>query len=458
MPILTKNDLENFLESQNLTLPNSSPMARLYGLATEVLIHLLGKSWVVNNIFGKHPSDEFLRVKAKSKEDRLKMTDRIVEISEMLFNFQDVSGVTNVIERIKKDSIESYFAELQSARLLYNNKTPFCFNNPINKKGLDYDAVATIQGFEVYCEFKCKIESTNFSKETIRKTLTYARSQLPKAKPSIIFMKIPEKWTTIEEIEGELLEVVAEFFRRTTRVNSIVFYWEEWTSLPTGQALRAVKFNEKINPNSIIELGKILKELELNQFPTDWISFNELIQSKFGESGIHYPRLTKAMVLGNGFSWHSVLKILPQVTKGEHVFYDMGNIGGTRITLLIDKNDYIVFRIVDAIQNKFETKTNEPFSKIGLDNFSYLRFQLTPNFHYSELSISINNNIVGKKTVTLNQNSILLPNISLGASLENKGKTAFEVASIATHEKSSVEVNKEVTEYYNFQFALEIPN
>ena len=116
MPKLTKSDLENFLESQNLALPNSSPIARLYGLATEVLIHLLGTSWVVDNIFGKCPLDKFLRVKAKSKEDRFKMTDRIVEISEMLFNFQDVSGVTNIIEKIKKDRIESYFAELQSAK------------------------------------------------------------------------------------------------------------------------------------------------------------------------------------------------------------------------------------------------------------------------------------------------------------------------------------------------------
>jgi hypothetical protein len=458
MPKLTKNDLEHFLERQNLALPKSSPLARLYGLATEVLIHLLGKPWVVNNIFGKRPLDKFLRIKAKSRRDSFKMTDRIIEVSEMLFNFQDVSGIANIIERIKKDSIESCFAELQSARLLYNNKTPFYFNTPLNKKGLDYDAVATIQGIDVYFEFKCKIENTSFSKETIKTTLIHARGQLPRAKPSAIFVKIPEIWTAVKNIEDELIEVVDEFFRRTTRINSIIFYWEEWTSLPTGQAMRAVRFKEEINPNSVVELGKILKGLQVNQSSSKWISFNGLIQNKFGESGIVYPKLTKVMVLGNGFSWHSVLRILSQATKGEHVFYDMGSIGGTRITLLIDKNDCIVFKVIDANLNKFEVKTNEPFFKIGLDNFSYLRFQLTPNFNYSEMCISVNNNIVGRKTVPLNQNSILLPDISLGADLSSKRNIAFEVASIAMYEKSSVKTNKEVTEYYNFQFALEIPN
>ncbi len=40
MPKLTKNDLEHFLERQNLALPKSSPLMRLYELASEVLIHL----------------------------------------------------------------------------------------------------------------------------------------------------------------------------------------------------------------------------------------------------------------------------------------------------------------------------------------------------------------------------------------------------------------------------------
>ncbi len=136
----------------------------------------------------------------------------------------------------------------------------------------------------------------------------------------------------------------------------------------------------------------------------------------------------------------------------------MGFVGGTRISFLIDEYDYVKFKIVDANSNKFEVKTKEPFFKIGLDSFSYLRFQLTPVFNHSELSIAVNNNVVGKKTVPLNQSSILFPNNSLGADLESNRKTAFVYLESITCEKSSVEINSKVTEYFNLKFALEIPN
>jgi hypothetical protein len=190
---LTKIDLERILEEQNSALPDSSAIARLYGLAAEVLIHLLGCDWVGNNVFGNRPLDEFLRSRPKSKEDRFKMTDRLMETAEMLFNFQDISGIENLLERIKKDSIEACFAELQSAKLLCFNNIPFYFNTPSNRKGFDYDAIATTHGFEIACEFKCKIENTNFSENTIKEILRHARGQLPKNKPSVIFIKIPDK-------------------------------------------------------------------------------------------------------------------------------------------------------------------------------------------------------------------------------------------------------------------------
>ncbi len=456
-PKLTKNDLESFLERQNLALSNSTPTARLYGLASEVLIHLLGAAWVGDNVFGNKPLDQFLRSRPESKEDRFKMTDRLVDVAEMLFNFQSISGIENLFENIKKDKIESYVGELQSAKLLHFNNTAFYFNTPSNQKGLDFDAVVIDQGFEIPCEFKCKIENTKFSENTIKEVLKHAREQLPKDIPSIIFIKLPENWTFQEEIQNKLLTVFDEFFRRTTRVNSIVYYWEEWEFLSSGQALRAVRFNEILNPNSKVKLDRILRKTETNQVPPNWIYFSDLIQSKFGASSVTRPKPIKAMVLGNGFSWHSVIKILPQISRGEHVFFDLGTVGGTRISFLIDDSNFIKFRIIDGDLKKFEVSSDKPFYDFGLNNFCYLRFQLTPNYHFSELAIAVNNEIVKKRTVTLNQGSILLPTISLGADFQSRRKTAFELASMAMYEQSSVNLNLELTNYYNVEFALYTP-
>lgn len=72
MPKLTKKDLENFMESQDLILPNSSPISRLYGLATEVLIHLLGLKWVNNNVLGNR-APEYFNLKFNLGDSKLKI-------------------------------------------------------------------------------------------------------------------------------------------------------------------------------------------------------------------------------------------------------------------------------------------------------------------------------------------------------------------------------------------------
>lgn len=432
------------------------PLGRVYLLAIEVLIHLVGKQWIANNIFGKRPVDGFLRSKPQKKDDVLKLLDRVIELAEMLFNFQDISGIENLVKRLtEKDSIESCVAELQAAKLLYNNKIPFSFNTPSYRKGDDYDAIAIVQGLEIACEFKCKVEATDFSGETIKESLREARKQLPKEKPCIIFVKIPEVWTTQRGTEESLLKILAEFFRRTTRVNSVIFHWEEWYYFPDEKSARGVKYKEEVNPNSKISLGKILNDIKLNAQSEKWTYFSDLIKVKFGESGFTRPTPIKALILGNGFSWNAVIKILPQPKSGEHVIYEIGVSEGPRLTILIDKDSYIRFRVVDANLSSFELKTDKPISEIGLDVFAYLRCQLTPIFSLSQLSIAVNNKIVYKNTVPLNQNSVLLPNTTLGADLKGKRHTAFELTELAIFEKStSIEENNKITEYFNKKFAL----
>jgi len=48
--------------------------------------------------------------------------------------------------------------------------------------------------------------------------------------------------------------------------------------------------------------------------------------------------------------------------------------------------------------------------------------------------------------------------IILKFALKSQRKTAFEAASVAIYEKSSNEINYELTKYCNLEFALEIPN
>lgn len=455
MNSLTKNDLEKFLENNISLIPNISPQARVYGIAMETLIHLIGKEWIAKNLFTVTPTNNFLRVNTKTREDGFKLQDRVIELAEMLFNFQNVSGLENLVKALLKDGIESHVAELQSARLLYNNGTHFSFVTPSGKKGKDYDAIVIFSNIEIACEFKCKIEVTHFRENTIKETLKKAKDQLPKDKTGLIFIKIPEVWTTQENVAEKFYGVFFEFFRRTTRVNSIVVHWEEWSYFTNGQALRMVRFDERVNPNSKISLGKILKEIEPNSNTFNWFYFDDLVKKKFGVSNVERPKPIKCFLLGNGFSWHAVIQILPQIKNGEHVIYELGDPRHACLTLLVDHQNYLIFRIIDANLNRFELKTNKPFSEIGLRDFVYLRLQITPVFSFSELSIAINNINICKKGVTLNQNSIVLPNTALGGDLNGQRKTAMSLAELATYDRATnTEENKGMTEYFNIKFAL----
>jgi hypothetical protein len=62
MKHLSHTDLKAFIEDfYHYTAGAVSPIAQLYALSAEALIHLLGKAWVQDNVFGLAPIDSILR-------------------------------------------------------------------------------------------------------------------------------------------------------------------------------------------------------------------------------------------------------------------------------------------------------------------------------------------------------------------------------------------------------------
>jgi hypothetical protein len=261
---ISPKDIDAIIPDHVLAIPEADSLSRLYGLATQILIIFFGFEWVSDNIFGARPRENFLYSDELGSPDGFKHQDRVVDISEMLYNLQHIPGIESVIERIQKDSIEAFTAELQAAKWLFYNEIPFRFVKRSGQKGADFDALAVIKEQEVACEFKCKLEEKEFSINTIDNTLRSARKQLPQDKPSVIFVKIPENWTIRKANESLLEATVQKFFRDTERVNSVVFHWEEWQLFENRQAGKGVRLREMLNPNSKFKLGKILSKHEVN--------------------------------------------------------------------------------------------------------------------------------------------------------------------------------------------------
>jgi hypothetical protein len=71
---------------------------------------------------------------------------------------------------------------------------------------------------------KCKFESTEVRAESIRDSLEHARSQLPKDRPGIIFVKMPGHWLDAPTSVISFVREAESFLRNTGRVVSVKFY------------------------------------------------------------------------------------------------------------------------------------------------------------------------------------------------------------------------------------------
>ena len=126
----------------------------------------------------------------------------------------------------------------------------FRYVKPQQKKGQDYDVEIILpDGCVVCADAKCKIETTEFSENTVKNSLQTARKQFPSDRPSIIFMKVPARWMEQSKLGKSLNEIAIEFLRGTGRIVSVKFYvWQLiWRD---GLATHNLLFTEISNPNN----------------------------------------------------------------------------------------------------------------------------------------------------------------------------------------------------------------
>jgi hypothetical protein len=181
--------------------------------------------------------------------------------------------------------IEPTFAELDFGRMLYIGNVDFCYVEPQQKKGLDYDIEITLSdGIAVCADAKCKVETTAFSVDSVRRSPEKARKQFPKDRPSIIFMKVPQRWFE-EPNHGISLNTIAEaFLRGTGRIVSVKFY-VSYINYRDKKLRNDHAFKEIPNPNNRFDPSR------------DWNMFAEP-PAKVGWNGMP-PRWKRLLFIPN---------------------------------------------------------------------------------------------------------------------------------------------------------------
>src|SRR5450631_1121000 len=168
---------------------------KVFCLSVAIAEYFLGQKWIDNHVIPNGPPG-FLRQGDKDKVRSEQQSYRMVDFAELLFNLQNVEGFDDCIDRIRQGIIEPTYAELDLGRMLYLSEIEFRFVKPQGKKENDYDIEITLPDWPRICaDAKCKLETTDFTRETVRNALDGARKQFPPDVPIIVFMKVPSQWS-----------------------------------------------------------------------------------------------------------------------------------------------------------------------------------------------------------------------------------------------------------------------
>jgi hypothetical protein len=272
---LTRHEVRKFgRTSKSITPSKKDKFWIIHSTSVMTLSVFLGKEWVEKNIFSERI--KFLSAVNNNRRSIL-ITERIIELAEMLFNLQYETGFFSVLERLKTAEIEATFAELEVARLLRQYKVKFDFNIPANKAKEDFDYNLYLNGTHVAADAKCKLETSEISAKGILGRLKKTQNeQLPKGKPGIIFLRLPENWPLDKETVEMIKSTIQTFFRSTTRVIAVVILRTMFDVV--GKGVFNTPFYEVVeNPRQVFGRDLLPLSKEWPLFSTRWIRFTTLL-------------------------------------------------------------------------------------------------------------------------------------------------------------------------------------
>jgi hypothetical protein len=215
--------------------------ARTDKLAIWFLQKMFGADWIAEHVMNSK-QDDFLSCSNATPQIRETRRIRRIMLMETIYNLKTKKGFRSCLEKLKGGQIESTFAVFDVARLLVcmasDKGLTFRFVTECGIPHRDYDlSVMFSDGLRVPVEAKCKQEETEITLRTIERSLSHAKSQLPKSKPGIIFLKVPRLWIEDENFTMEMRKLAQRFLQRSPSIVSVKFHTHVVTQQQVGSAL-----------------------------------------------------------------------------------------------------------------------------------------------------------------------------------------------------------------------------
>jgi len=136
---------------------------------------------------------------------------------------------------------------------------------PSRIKGQDYDLAVQIGEQRLAIEVKCRTLDSPFDENSLKNPLKHAaRLQLPKEGSNVIYFRIPTRWTLESSFIAAADNVLSHFLRDYTRINMVVLWWEEWSTLgPFGRTSRFKLYVNTKPKFSVNGISTLITDIEL---------------------------------------------------------------------------------------------------------------------------------------------------------------------------------------------------
>jgi hypothetical protein len=245
-------------------LPHTAAHSMTLYFASLMLIdRIMGDGWVRAHLDKKHQG--FLGPPTKSAGAEGTFNDwyrKVLRFADTLLAVHDLEHVGDRLRRLKGAEVESGIAELAVVEILRLLVPTF-----LRPEGPGHDVEVMLDA-DLTCavEIKCRLQQTDNTVSRIVDKLKDARKQLPRNRPSLIWMRHDERvgvWP-----DGDLVEAaIRQFFRNTQAVSAVVYSFERdlMDHLPSGKPFTvAVGLGMRLNEaNSQLEpLRRLKRRLE----------------------------------------------------------------------------------------------------------------------------------------------------------------------------------------------------
>jgi hypothetical protein len=221
-------------------------------------------------------------------------TERVLQLAEFLYNLQDVPGFDQCLDRMFSGQIEPTVAELDFGMFLRRQGVAFSYVTPVGMKTQDYDVHIQYEDGSVACgDIKCKIEGSDYTKNSLLNSLNKAQRQVPSNQPGIVFVKVPQQWVDPNTgkigVGTDTSETLANFFRTAGRIVLVVFYAKLTFPGPEGTAICYTAL-ERENRQSRYAQDRSWRLFEEVKEAPHWVDFSRLMQGAGSpEENIVYP-------------------------------------------------------------------------------------------------------------------------------------------------------------------------